>query len=709
MSRRNDSWGIEVGANEIKAVRLVRHGTDVSVADFDILQFKPVLSSPQITTDTAIRDEAIRANLDQFLTHHDISKCSVMASVPGNAAFAKFAKLPPVEPKKIPDIVRFEAVQQIPFPINEVQWDYQVFTQPDSPDVYVGIFAITQQRVEELLTHYRSVGLSVDGLTLSSLAVYNAMAHDMDITPDAPGTIFVDIGTTNTDVIIVEHGCIWLRTLPIGGHNFTEALVRAFKLSYRRAEKLKREAATNKYSRQIFQALRPVFTDFFQEMQRTLGYYQNMNRDAELTRLIGFGSTFRLPGMQKVLKQLDVQVVRLSGFKKLTVEGKRAGDFADKTLNLATAYGLALQGLGLEKVSANILPVRDIKQRLWRSKQPWIAAAAGLMIAASTAAWAKLKIDQGLYEAAVQQSQPRITQVTQKANGFVNQWRDIEGRKDPRPRIENLRRILDYRQVWPRIMQDLTLATQALANAENEQLTPHNPLWGSDYDAIKKIPPQQRQRVYIDSLTAQYLFTPDPDQGRRGENGYTSEQTWGASASTSSQPDPALAPGHVPPSFLITVKGKTQHKDGSKLISERLIRWLQVHQDPGDRPYRIIATKESLVGYAPDRRGAAAGSVGGLANPTTLDDTSTPTIAVIDNTDMASLLPIHPLKQEAQAAGWVFELQWTVQLLRPEDARHATATTSSSNESDDQTMGLGGATGDISTPTQTANRSPGAL
>src|SRR6185295_4222288 len=108
--------------------------------------------------------------------------------------------------------------------------------------------------------------------------------------------IIMDIGTVSTDVIIVENCQLWLRTLAIGGNAFTEALMRAFKLSFPKAERLKREAGTSKYARQIFQAMRPVFSDLLQEMQRSLGYYQSLNRDANLTKIIGVGSTFRLPG-----------------------------------------------------------------------------------------------------------------------------------------------------------------------------------------------------------------------------------------------------------------------------------------------------------------------------------------------------------------------------------------------------------------------------
>ena len=48
----------------------------------------------------------------------------------------------------------------------------------------------------------------------------------------------------------------------------TEALVKAFKLSFSKAETLKRTAASSKYARQIFQAMRPIFADLVQELQR---------------------------------------------------------------------------------------------------------------------------------------------------------------------------------------------------------------------------------------------------------------------------------------------------------------------------------------------------------------------------------------------------------------------------------------------------------
>ena len=91
MPASNDCWGIEVGQSAVKAIRLQRSGNDVSVADFDVLPFKQILSTPELDV-----DEAIRVGLDQFMARHPIGKSTVVISVPGHAAFARFAKLPPV-------------------------------------------------------------------------------------------------------------------------------------------------------------------------------------------------------------------------------------------------------------------------------------------------------------------------------------------------------------------------------------------------------------------------------------------------------------------------------------------------------------------------------------------------------------------------------------------------------------------------------------
>ncbi len=398
MATSNVCWGIEIGAASIKAIKLENAGeAGVRVVDFTVIQHPKPLSTPGVDA-----NDVLRVSLGQLTSTYDLSKAAIAVSVPGHSAFARFAKLPPVEPKKVPDIVKFEAMQQIPFPLEQVEWDYQTFVTPDSPDIEVGIFAITRDKVMERLNMLQDVGITPNHVVLSPIAVYNALAYDRQFDHTTPGTIIVDVGTTSTDLVIATPGRVWVRTFPIGGHQFTEALVNQFQLSYPKAEKLKREAEDTKHARQVFQAMRPVFTDLAQDIQRSIGYYQSLNKDANLTRLIGVGSTFELPGLRKYLKQqLALDVHRIEDFKRLSVPTERTPEFNAAALNLCTCYGLALQGLGLNTVGGNLMPVSVVRESLWRDKVPWFGLAAGLALAGSAAFFIRPYMDKMAIEARI--------------------------------------------------------------------------------------------------------------------------------------------------------------------------------------------------------------------------------------------------------------------------------------------------------------------
>jgi len=415
MGSSNICWGIEMGYGAIKALKIETDGTNCKVLDYAIINHAKVLSTPELD-----QTDAMRVALGTLVSQHDMTGARVAVSMPGHQSFARFAKLPPVEPKKVPDIVKFEAVQQIPFPLEEVEWDYQTFVSPDSPDIEVGIFAVTRQRIAEQLSMLNDVGLTPDTATLSPVAAYNALAADLGFTDDTPGTIIIDIGTVATDLIIAEAGRVWVRTFPIGGHQFTEALVNSFKLSYSKAEKLKREAEQSKHARHVFQAMRPVFSDLVQEIQRSIGFYQSVHADCDLKRLIGLGSTFRLPGLRKYLKQqLNLDVYRLEQFKKLTFEGPRAGEFQAASFNMATAYGCVLQAFDMAPLRANLMPVQVLKDAMWKKKIPYFAAAAGIAAAAAGAMFVRPLLDSSAFEGA--EKPGVIARVVRDANTLASE------------------------------------------------------------------------------------------------------------------------------------------------------------------------------------------------------------------------------------------------------------------------------------------------
>ncbi|MEM7228937.1 MAG: type IV pilus assembly protein PilM [Planctomycetota bacterium] len=499
MANPKAAWGIEVGSYAIKAIRLEREGDDVRVSDFAVIPHKLVLTTPDLD-----QDEMTRLTLGQFISRHALEGEHMVVSVPGHSAFARFAKLPPVEPKKVPDIVKFEAVQQIPFPIEEVEWDYQTFHDEDSPEVEVGIFAITRERVQHMLSVYGELGVTPESLNLSPVSVYNAVSFDHGLGAQKGPVLYVDIGTSATDVVVAEEGRVWIRTFPLGGTHFTEAIASAFKLSYSKAEKLKLEAATSKYAKQIMSAMRPVFSDLLQDLQRSIGYYSSLHRDNELSTMIGLGSTFKIPGLRKFLgQQLQMDVARLDEFKRITVTGREAATFAESTVNMATAYGLALQGVGLARIDANLVPVTALREQMWHSKTKWFGAAAAIMIiGASSMLLRPMRERAGLGSELPREASNVLT----NGSRLKSEYENLRANSNPGAVATNMVNLLDYRRVWPYLLEDVSAC---IASSE-----PQPELLGADLNAIQLIDPEDRRLVELEQLGAQYVAPPNANGPR---------------------------------------------------------------------------------------------------------------------------------------------------------------------------------------------------
>lgn len=540
MAAPREAWGIEIGAFAIKAIRLERDGDSVRVSDFAVIPHKKVLTTPDID-----QDDIIRLSLGQFISQKSLEGEHLVMSVPGHAAFARFAKLPPVEPKKIPDIVKFEAVQQIPFPIDEVEWDYQTFASEDSPEIEVGIFAITRDRVKQRLGLYGDLGVSPESLTLSPVAIYNAMEFDQSLESRKGPVIFLDIGTQATDVVIADSGRCWIRTFPLGGTHFTEAIANAFKLSYSKAEKLKKEASTSKYAKQIMQAMRPVFSDLLQDLQRSIGYYQSLHQENDLNDMIGIGSTFKIPGLRKFIgQQLQINVVRLDEYAKIAVTGREAASFAEHTVNMATAYGLALQGVGLAEIDANLVPVRALREHLWHSKTKWFAAAAAVIIAgAATTLYhpitSRSKLNPG-------GAPPEVAAMVSRGTSLKNQYQEAREAAQVGVAARGMLQLADYRGVWPHLVGD---AADALASTN-----PQPELFAADPEAAAEIPAGERRLVRLRELDGDYAFDAQSNARR----------------------------------IAVTMDVELSHSDPIRFLNNSVATWLRSNAEREGAPYRII-------------------------------------------------------------------------------------------------------------------------
>ena len=175
-AKQHGVWGIDLGQSALKALRLELIDGVVTATAFDYIEHPKILSQPDADPDQLTRDA-----LNQFLSRNKLQGDLIAISVPGQTGLARFVKLPPVEAKKIPDIVKFEAKQQIPFPLDEVVWDWQKIGSDKSEDFAeneVGLFAMKRDMVNRYLQSFRDVMIEVHHVQMAPLALVNYVAFD---------------------------------------------------------------------------------------------------------------------------------------------------------------------------------------------------------------------------------------------------------------------------------------------------------------------------------------------------------------------------------------------------------------------------------------------------------------------------------------------------------------------------------------------------
>jgi type IV pilus assembly protein PilM len=498
-------WAIDIGNSSLKALYLSTERGVVEVIGFDNIRHGKILSGTDVTE--AEREELIALSLRQFVNKYDLSMDEIAISVPSQNSFARFVNLPPVEEKRIPEMVKFEAVQQIPFGINDVQWDWQLMTEPDSPEIKVGIFAIKNEVVNSTLEYFGREDIQVSYVQMAPMALYNYLLNDRPelVASDSQATVVLNIGAENTDLVVCTKSAVWQRCILIGGNTFTKAIADTFRLNFEKAEKLKRTAPVSKYSRQILQAMRPVFTDLASEVQRSLGFYNSSNPNTKIVRIVALGGGTKLRGILKYLQQtLQIPVERPDAFKRLGIgPGVSPAKFHENVCDFGIVYGLALQGLGLAKIESNLLPRNIARSMAWASKGKYFIAAACILLAVSLLSFARTGLDKMNYEKNGQVRQ-KIAMALSSVDDAKKKYQDEKSLGDKAEATINKElEPFKYRDIVPLLHQTII---SALPNAKNtpEQAKLYEAFQKGDVETITEIPRNQRKQIFLAGMTVYF-------------------------------------------------------------------------------------------------------------------------------------------------------------------------------------------------------------
>ncbi len=361
--------GLDIGTSSIKLVELRKTPTGVKLVNCAIheFDFDPEDKSIDQTNQIII-------SIQNMLTENNIKPSQVVIAVPGQSVFTRYVKLPAVEENKINQIISYEAQQQVPFPIDEVVWDYQIIGDKNSSELNVVLVAIKAEIISKLIESVSVAKLDTDIVDVAPLALCNSIIFNQKQTISGDCTGVLEIGAKTTNFVIIEGDNEWTRSIPIAGNMITKELQKEFALPYAEAEKLKRtegfvlmgnEENLTEREKKIGVCIDKVVKRLYAEISRSIGFYRTQSGGSEIKKLVFAGGTSQLRNLKDYFgKKLNVTTEMVEPFSQLEIDPFLGlEELASSKHMFSEAVGLALRKVHRCAIQVNLMPRKIARQR----------------------------------------------------------------------------------------------------------------------------------------------------------------------------------------------------------------------------------------------------------------------------------------------------------------------------------------------------------
>ncbi|MDQ6654967.1 MAG: type IV pilus assembly protein PilM [Verrucomicrobiota bacterium] len=337
------------------------------------------------------RNAEISAGLAELMRELKLPGSAVNYSVAAQSVFARFVKLPAVEEEKIERIIQFEAQQNVPFPIEEVVWDYQLVGSALDEQLQVVLVAIKSDLLEGINAAVEGADLQAQTVDLATMALYNAFRYNYSDLSDC--SLLIDLGARTTNLLFIEPGRIFSRSIPIAGGSITAALAKEFAEPLGAAEyRKKRDGSVSlggAYAEpedqeiaRVSKIVRSTLTRLHAELMRSISHYRAQQQGAAPTRIFLCGGTAGMPYMREFFQEkLQLPVELFHPLRNVAVgEAVATEQVAHDAHLLGELVGLALRTATTCPMELNLRPATVLRRQEIERRRPFFMVAAACFL-----------------------------------------------------------------------------------------------------------------------------------------------------------------------------------------------------------------------------------------------------------------------------------------------------------------------------------------
>ncbi len=331
------------------------------------------------------REAVVLKALQALIAEKGIKAKTVNVCAPGFHVFSKFVKLPPVDSGKVTQIIEYEARSNVPFPLEEVVWDYQILGSAPSGELEVLLVAIKADIVEGLFRVTETAGLHLQLTDVSPAALCNAFRFNYGDLEDC--TMLLDIGAKTSNLLFFEKGKVFSRSINLGANSITQDFANEGKLKFDAAEKLKidegfvslggaYEEPENAHQAAISKIARQFMTRLHIQVNQTMQFYRGQQGGSAPQRLFLSGGASIMPyTAQFFAEKLNVPVEYFNPLRNVQIDPSiNLEELARSAHSLGEVVGLALRNLAHCPVELNLMPDSTLKWQAFNQKKPYFIA-----------------------------------------------------------------------------------------------------------------------------------------------------------------------------------------------------------------------------------------------------------------------------------------------------------------------------------------------
>ncbi len=377
----------------------------VSLAEFHVLpggglSLRAYKDTELITDPSAdaTRPIQIEVAVRELATALKAGKELVNFCLPAQSVFARFVKLPGASPEDVQAIIGFEAQQNVPFPIDEVVWDYQIMGEQRDGNWDVVLVAMKADQLTEVSSSVAKGGLTPRTIDLAPMAVCNAFRYNY---PELTGcSLLIDIGARTTNLIFVEGDRVFSRSIPVGGNTISAAIAKEFGQDITLAERLKIEKGfvglggayaepTDPTEARVAKVIRNTMTRLHAEIARSISFYRTTQGGSQPVRVFLCGGTVSLPYMAEFFSEkLQAPIEFLNPLRNVTVaDASVAAELEKRAHTVGELVGTALRELGNCPLEINLRPPSVVREAELARRKPYLVLAVVCLLLTLGAWW----------------------------------------------------------------------------------------------------------------------------------------------------------------------------------------------------------------------------------------------------------------------------------------------------------------------------------